>query len=54
MAVLTDHVVCFEVKPGPYSTANDKDFAPWAPGEGGPTAAAYLDMLVSTVRSPTV
>src|SRR5215467_13856601 len=29
MAVLTPHAVCFEVKPGPYSAANDKDFAPW-------------------------
>ena len=25
------HAVCYEVKPGPYSAANDKDFAPWAP-----------------------
>lgn len=25
--------VMFEVKPGPYSAANDKDFAAWAPAE---------------------
>jgi cupin fold WbuC family metalloprotein len=28
IALLTQHVVCFEVKPGPYSTATDKDLAP--------------------------
>jgi hypothetical protein len=43
-------VVCFEVKPGPYSAANDKDFAPWAPMEGDAGAGAYLDTLVSRVK----
>ena len=52
MAVLTPHVVCFEVKPGPYSAANDKDFAPWAPREGDPRAGEYLDMLVSSIKPP--
>src|ERR1035441_582032 len=42
LAVLTPHAVCYEVKPGPYSAANDKDFAPWAPREGDPGVAAYL------------
>jgi cupin fold WbuC family metalloprotein len=51
MAVLSDHVVCFECKPGPYSAANDKDFAPWAPREGDPGVEAYLDGLVQTVRT---
>ena len=54
MPVLTDHVVCFEVKPGPYSAARDKGFAPWAPREGDPTAGAYLDMLASSVRPPAL
>src|SRR5271154_867801 len=36
MAVLSEEAICFEVKPGPYSAANDKDFAPWAPREGDP------------------
>jgi cupin fold WbuC family metalloprotein len=49
IAVVTPHVVCFEVKPGPYSAANDKDFAPWAPREGDPRAAAYLELLLSGV-----
>ena len=30
---LVPDTVIFEVKPGPYSPANDKDFAPWAPEE---------------------
>jgi cupin fold WbuC family metalloprotein len=54
VAVLTGHVVCFEVKPGPYLAATDKDFAPWAPREGDPRAAAYLEMLVSSVRPPAL
>ena len=50
MAVLTPHVICFEVKPGPYSAATDKDFAPWAPREGDAGTGAYLDGLVSSVK----
>jgi cupin fold WbuC family metalloprotein len=42
---LTDRVVCFEVKPGPWEPASDKDFAPWAPREDSPAAAAYLASL---------
>ncbi len=38
-------VVCFEVKPGPWKPATDKDFAAWAPAEGDPAAAAYLQSL---------
>jgi len=49
LAVLTPHAVCYEVKPGPYSAANDKDFANWAPREGDPGAPSYLAMLVSTI-----
>jgi cupin fold WbuC family metalloprotein len=52
MAVLTPHAICFEVKPGPYSAANDKDFAPWAPREGDPAAGAYLECLLSGVPPP--
>ena len=52
MAVLSEHAVCFEVKPGPYSAANDKDFAPWAPREGSPEASTYLDSLLLNMRKP--
>lgn len=34
--------VFFEVKPGPYQAASDKDFPAWAPPEGDPSAPAYL------------
>ncbi|HEY1205446.1 MAG: WbuC family cupin fold metalloprotein [Bryobacteraceae bacterium] len=45
-AALSDHAVCFEVKPGPYVQAVDKEFAPWAPREGDPRCAAYLETLL--------
>lgn len=48
-AALSDHAVCFEVKPGPYAPANDKDFAPWAPREGDPRWPAYLESLLCDV-----
>lgn len=47
LAVLTPHAVCYEVKPGPYSAANDKDFAPWAPREGDPGAPQFLARLLA-------
>lgn len=37
--------VFYEVKPGPYVPATDKDFAPWAPREDTPEAVAYLKEL---------
>ena len=43
--ILEADTVVFEVKPGPYSPINDKDFAPWAPREGEAAAAEYLAML---------
>lgn len=46
IAVLTDTAVCYEVKPGPWDPANDKDFPPWAPREGDPRAAVYLEELL--------
>jgi cupin fold WbuC family metalloprotein len=42
---LSDVAVCYEVKAGPYVPLSDKDFAPWAPREGAPDAATYLDRL---------
>jgi cupin fold WbuC family metalloprotein len=51
LAPLTPHAVCYEVKPGPYSAATDKEFGPWAPREGDPRAAAYLRQLMSMVKS---
>ena len=51
---LSEHAVCYEVKPGPYSAANDKDFAPWAPREGDPEAPAYLERLMAAIKSTGV
>ncbi len=42
---VSEVAVCYEVKPGPYIAATDKQFAPWAPREGAPDAAAYMSRL---------
>ena len=42
---LVSGTVVFEAKPGPYAAADDKDFADWAPKEGSPDVAGYLEML---------
>jgi cupin fold WbuC family metalloprotein len=46
---LSEHAVCYEVKPGPYSAATDKDFAPWAPREGDPADANMLELFSKTL-----
>lgn len=45
--------VFFEVKHGPYHPLTDKDFASWAPVEGGPSADDYLESLVLRIAQPT-
>ncbi|GAB4436407.1 MAG: WbuC family cupin fold metalloprotein [Turneriella sp.] len=45
--VESDTAICFEVKPGPYAPASDKDFAPWAPREGDARCAEYAEKLLS-------
>jgi cupin fold WbuC family metalloprotein len=42
----TARAVCFEVKPGPWEPATDKEFAAWAPPENDPDAAAYCKSLL--------
>jgi len=44
-AAIEEDTVLFEVKPGPYNQADDKDVAPWAPAEGADGAKEYLDQL---------
>jgi cupin fold WbuC family metalloprotein len=51
LSAMTPHAVCFEVKPGPWEPANDKEFAPWAPREGDPEAAGYLSRLTGLTPS---
>lgn len=55
IVALSPSVVCYEVKPGPWVAATDKEFAPWAPMEDEPGAASYLASLLATpgVRSGT-
>ena len=47
---LEPDTVIFEVKPGPYDAATDKEFAPWAPPEEDPRAYAYLIQLENRFR----
>ena len=47
---LEPDTVVFEVKPGPYDAATDKEFAPWAPAEGEAAAIDYLRTLESHFR----
>lgn len=47
IVALEPGTVLFEVKPGPYLPLSDKDFAPWAPAEGGAAAAAMERWLRS-------
>jgi cupin fold WbuC family metalloprotein len=44
---LEPNTVVFESKSGPFDSNTDKEFASWAPAEGSPEAAAYLERLVA-------
>ena len=46
VVALSDRVICFEVKPGPWEPASDKEFASWAPPEGDPAVSGYLESLL--------
>jgi cupin fold WbuC family metalloprotein len=50
VAAITPHAVCFEVKPGPWEPATDKEFAAWAPLEGSPNAESYLAGLTGFAK----
>lgn len=45
LVALAPITVIFEVKPGPYDVATDKEFAPWAPAEGSTGSPSYLHRL---------
>ncbi len=51
IAALSDTAVCYEVKPGPWDPASDKQPAPWAPAEGEPKADAYLNSLIESLQT---
>jgi cupin fold WbuC family metalloprotein len=42
--------VVYEVKDGPYSHIDDKNWAPWAPKEGDKDCAVYLETLKKELR----
>lgn len=42
VCALSAVAVVYEVKPGPWAPATDKEFAEWAPPEGDPRAPAFL------------
>ncbi len=50
--VISGYAVCFEVKPGPYDPAEDKEFADWAPREGDDPASVreYQSLLAEAVK----
>jgi cupin fold WbuC family metalloprotein len=45
-----EDTVLFEVKPGPYNQADDKDFAPWAPADGAHGVKEYMAYLNERAR----
>ena len=47
LTAVSPYAVCYEVKPGPWDPATDKEFAPWAPREGEAGAAEYLRALLA-------
>ena len=49
---LTETSVCYEVKPGPWEPASDKDFAAWAPGEGEAACAALVARWEALFAAP--
>jgi cupin fold WbuC family metalloprotein len=49
VAAVSDVAVCFEVKPGPWDPAADKELAPWAPVEGDAAAGEYLRSLLDSL-----
>lgn len=50
LIVLEPDSVIFEVKDGPYTPIDDKNFAPWAPKEGDERCAAYLEELTGKIN----
>ncbi|HEY5653917.1 MAG TPA: WbuC family cupin fold metalloprotein [Pontiella sp.] len=49
--VLERDTVLFEVKPGPYDSVFDKEFALWAPEEYSPEVEAYIEELLQNLTT---
>lgn len=50
LIVLEPNSVIFEIKDGPYSPIDDKNFASWAPEEGEEECAAFQDQLMKKLN----
>ena len=50
---LAPQTVMFEVKPGPYSPVEDKDFAQWAPPESSPDTTLFVQWFVNAKPGDT-
>ena len=46
VVALSEVLVCYEVKPGPWDPASDKEFAVWAPAEGSPDVERYVSGIL--------
>ncbi len=46
LVVTGEHAILYEVKPGPWDPATDKEMAPWAPEEDSPEAVEYVNRLL--------
>lgn len=46
---LEEGSVAYEIKEGPYTQSTAKNFAPWAPAEGSPEVADYINSLLTKV-----
>ncbi len=46
VVAVSERVVCYEVKPGPWEPSSDKEFATWAPAEGDPEVENLLRRLM--------
>jgi len=42
--------IAYELKDGPYSPIDDKNFASWAPKEGDPTCADFIDRILKKLN----
>lgn len=48
--------IVYEIKDGPYSPIDDKNFAPWAPKEGEPSSKEYIEEILKRleISSPSL
>ena len=51
---LSEVLVCYEVKPGPWDPSTDKEFAGWAPAEGSAECERFMaDWIAAPSAMPT-